>query len=189
MDVREAIFNRRSIVRFREEPVPAEQLVRLLEAGIWAPNHHLTEPWRFIVFGPETQTQLAERYGELRAMKVPAESESLAARVRQDAIKKFREIPAIVAVVVNQEGDEQRRREDYAAACCAMQNIQLAGWAEGVGMKWSTGIITRDPVACEQLGVDLDRELVVGLLYIGYPEDVPQRTRKKGIDEVTEWTP
>lgn len=189
MDVMEAIRTRRSIVRFRQDAVPAEQLVTLLEAGLWAPNHHLTEPWRFVVIGPETQAALAERYGELRAMKVPEEAAARRERVRQDGVAKFRGLPNVVAVIVNQEGDEQRRREDYAAVCCAMQNIQLAGWAEGVGMKWSTSILTRDPVAFELLGVEPDSELIVGLLYIGYPEDVPVRGRKQSVEDVTVWTP
>lgn len=189
MEVMEAIKTRRSIVRFRPEPVPADKLLSILEAGIWAPNHHLTEPWRFVVVGPETQSALAERYGELRAMKVPEEAAARRERVRQDNVAKFNGLPNVVAVIVNQEGDEQRQREDYAAVCCAMQNIQLAGWAQGVGMKWSTSILTRDPVAFELLGVEPEIELVAGFLYVGYPDDVPVRDRKQSVEEVTVWTP
>ncbi len=189
MDVWEAIKTRRSIVRFRDESVPAGQLLQILEAGIWAPNHHLTEPWRFVVVGPETQAALAERYGELRAMKVPEDAEARRERVRLDSVAKFAGLPNVVAVVVNQEGDAKRLREDYAAACCAIQNIQLAGWAEGVGMKWSTSILISDPVAFELLGVEPDIELIVGFLYIGYPDDVPVRGRKQSAEDVTVWTP
>lgn len=188
MDVREAIKTRRSIVRFRDEPVPAEQLLEILEAGIWAPNHHLTEPWRFVVIGPETQGVLAERYGELRAIKIPEDAEARRERVRLDSVAKFAELPNVVAVIVNQEGDDKRRREDYAAACCAIQNIQLAGWAEGVGMKWSTSILISDPVTFDLLGVDPEIEMIVGFLYIGYPGDITVRGRKQTIEDVTVWT-
>jgi len=61
MDVLEAITTRRTIARFRPELIPPETLRAALAAGIWAPNHRLTEPWRFVILGPETQRRLAAR--------------------------------------------------------------------------------------------------------------------------------
>ena len=72
MDVLEAIHTRRTIAKFQPEPIPAETLTEILAAGIWAPNHRLTEPWRFVILGPETQRLLGERFGELKAEKAPA---------------------------------------------------------------------------------------------------------------------
>lgn len=188
MDVYEAIHGRRSISRFRPEPVPPTLLAAVLEAGIWAPNHHLTEPWRFIVVGPTVREELAERYGRLRAERLPAEATERRERVRQDSVAKFMAIPTLVAVATEQVGDEQRQAEDYAATCCAVQNIQLAAWAEGVGMKWSTSEITRDPLAYELLGLDPQNMRIIGFLYVGYPADVPTRPRHKSLDEVIRWT-
>jgi nitroreductase len=188
MNVNEAIRGRRSISRFQPDPVPSDQLARLLEAGIWAPNHHLTEPWRFIVIGPQTRGRLTERYGDLRAERVSAEATERRERVRQDSVAKFLAIPTLVAVATEQVGDAQRQAEDYAATCCAVQNIQLAAWAEGVGMKWSTSEVTRDPLAYSALGLDPQTMRIIGFLYVGFPADVPSRPRQKPLNDVILWT-
>ena len=106
MDVFEAIYTRRTIARFRPEPLPREELLTVLAAGVWAPNHHLTEPWRFVILGPEARQQLAERYGELRMDKAPADATERRARIREESIRKYLANPAIVALVALQEGDE-----------------------------------------------------------------------------------
>ena len=55
MDLYEALLSRRTIYAFEDRPVPGEALLRALEAARWAPNHKLTEPWRFSVLGAETR--------------------------------------------------------------------------------------------------------------------------------------
>lgn len=189
MEVIEAIYTRRSISRFRPDPVPPEQLVRLLEAGIWAPNHHLTEPWRFIVVGAQTRSRLAERYGELRAERAPNEAPERRERLRLDGIAKFSAVPTIVAIASEQIGDAQRQVEDYAATCCAVQNIQLAAWSQGVGTKWSTSDVTRDALTYALLGLDSEVMRIVGFLYMGFPADIPSRRRAKSLEEVVVWMP
>lgn len=189
MDVHEAIRERRSIARFHPEPVPTDLLRHLLEAGTWAPNHHLTEPWRFIVVGPDTRRLLAERYGKLRAARIPGDASERAERVHLESVAKFMAVPTVVVVAVDQIGDPQRRLEDYAAACCAIQNIQLAAWAEGVGMKWSTSALIHDTETYGLLSLDVEQAQIVGLLYAGYPAEVPARPRRKTLDEVIRWAP
>lgn len=188
MDVQEAIRSRRSIFRFRPEPVEREQLTRILSSGIWAPNHHVTEPWRFIVLGDEMREALARRYGEIQTRKAPegAGPDALQA-LREGGYRKFLSKPTIVAVSCTQEGGDQLQREDYAATCCAIQNIQLAAWAEGVGVQWSTGPITLEEDTMRMLRVDPARETIAGFLYMGYPQDVPTQKRKDP-EEVIRWT-
>jgi nitroreductase len=169
--------------------VPDPALEKILAAGIWAPNHHLTEPWRFIVLGPETRERLAARYAEWRMEKAPAEAVERRARIYEESLRKFLAIPTIVVVAALQEGDEQRRREDYAAVCCAIQNVQLAAWAEGVGVKWSTSAVIRDPVAYELLDLAPERFSIIALLYVGYPAEIPTRERKLPLDVAIRRTP
>lgn len=189
MDVREAIETRRTIFAFTDVPVPHTLLETILSAGIWAPNHHLTEPWSFVIIGEETRHTLAERYAELRVEKKAAldATEEKQTSLRTAAYDKFMAIPTIVGVSCLQEGDEQRKREDYAAACCAIQNIQLAAWAEGIGMQWSTGPVTLESATHELLGLDPLRQQIIGFLYIGYPAEVP-KTRRKSLGEVVRRT-
>lgn len=189
MNVNEAIRTRRSIAKFQDKTVAPALLERILAAGIWAPNHHLTEPWRFMILGPQTRRGLAGRYAELRMEKAPLEAIERRARIREESERKFMAIPSMVAVAALQEGDDQRRREDYAAVCCAIQNVQLAAWAEGIGVKWSTGPIIRDPLAYELLAVAPSSYEIIALLYVGYPAEIPVRERKRPLDDVIRTTP
>ena len=188
MNVLEAIASRRSIFRFKPEPLEKGLLERILSYGIWAPNHHVTEPWRFVVLGDDTRETLAGRYAEIQMAKAPAGSDQDTVDTLKEAgHRKFLSKPTIVAVSCQQEGDDQRKREDYAAACCAVHNIQLAAWSEGVGVQWSTGPITLEEATYRLLGMDPDREYMVGFLYMGFPEEIPTQ-RRKPPGEVIRWT-
>jgi nitroreductase len=189
MDVLEAIRTRRTIAKFRPEPIPRDLLIEILATGIWAPNHKLTEPWRFVILGPETQAALAERFGDLKVAKAPADSPERRERMRAEHVHMFRNLPAVVAVAAQQEGEPQRLREDMAAVCCAVQNVQLAAWAAGIGMKWSTAGVTRDPLAYRLLGLDPARFDIIGFLFAGYPAEVPTRERRLPLDEVIRTSP
>jgi nitroreductase len=161
MDIQNFILSRRTIKDFKPDPVPADALDRALTAGTWAQNHKLTEPWRFIVLGPETHRALAAIDGKLATK------------------------PCIVAVTCLRTGDAFQQREDYAAACCAIQNIQLAAWAEGIGMQWSTGRTAMSPQTQALLSINPDEEEFVGLLYFGYPASVPKPQPRRPLAEVT----
>lgn len=188
MDIEVAIRTRRTIFHFKPDPVPTQVLLEALEAGIWAPNHHLSEPWRFTIVGEKTKQQLAERYADLQSAKLPASMspEQLAER-RAGFVRKFMSKPTVVCVSCLQEGDEVRRREDYAAVCCAVQNIQLQAWSKGLGMQWTTSPVTTDAAGYELLGVDPAAEYIAGFLYVGYPAEIPSPKRKP-LAEVLRWT-
>ncbi|GIX07716.1 MAG: nitroreductase [Candidatus Poribacteria bacterium] len=187
--IRQAIEARRTVFEFRPEPVPEEVVMDLLEAGTWAPNHHLTEPWRFTLIGPETKKKLGERYAELQVAKVAnvATVEQIE-DVRQKALEKWMARPTMVAVSCVQEGDEQQRREDFMATCCAMVLIQLAGWERGIGMQWSTHPIIYEKATYELLGIPYGRETIVGFYYMGYPATIPTG-RRRPVEELIRRTP
>jgi len=189
MDVMEAIGTRRTIFKFKPEPVPNDVVEKIFEAGIWAPNHHLTEPWRFIVLGEKTKETLAQRYSEIQMAKASeGVDEATLLALKKAGYAKFMSKPTIVAASCLKDGDETKNLEDYAAACCAMQNVALAAWAEGVGMQWSTGPITLEPATYELLRVDADKEYIIGFFYSGYPAEVLP-PRRKPLGDVLRWTP
>ncbi len=188
MTVTEAIQFRRTIFQFKPDFVAKDVIERVLSFGIWAPNHHLTEPWRFTVVGEQTKLELAKRYQEIQMEKAAAHvDQENREKIGAAGFKKLMGKPTIVAVSCVQEGDEQRRREDYAATCCAMLNIQLAAWEEGVGMQWSTGTLTHEEATYRRLRIDPKKEYIVGFLYVGYPAEVPS-PKRKSLSEVTRWT-
>lgn len=185
--VRATIRERRSIFTFDGRVVPRNVLTSLLDAGIWAPNHKLTEPWRFTVVGPQTHHALALLNGEIKADKLGNCTAEHRTQAQRAGLEKLESKPTIVAVSYVKEGDAARQREDYAATCCAIQNIQLAAWEAGVGVQWSTGALTRDARSYDVLGIDSVAEEIVGFLYMGYASVVP-RGRRTHVDEVTRST-
>jgi nitroreductase len=170
------IRSRRTVHLFEPEPVPEAVVLRALDLARWAPNHRLTEPWRFVLLGPETARAVADLNAALVAEQRGAEAGE-AKRAR------WRAIPGWLVVTCRRSEDPVREREDYAACCCAVQNLQLYLWSEGVGVKWTTGPVTRTARFYDLLGLDAGRERVVGLLWYGLPAAVPEVSRRP-LDEV-----
>ena len=101
MDVEQAIRARRTHKAFFPEAVPRPELDALLELARWAPNHHLTNPWRFRVLGP----------GALERLKRAAGPE---------AAPKLDRAPTLVAVTVLRSDDPVQDEEDLCATACAV---------------------------------------------------------------------
>jgi nitroreductase len=189
MDLYEALLTRRTIYKFEDKPVPEDVLERALEAGRWAPNHRITEPWRFTLVGVaarETLGRVADRLAREKAAAMPADE--LARQVSR-AVDKVVGPPTLLVVSCQKSPDDTfREREDYAACACAVQNIMLSLWADDVGCQWGTGGVTRDLETYGALGIDPAVEDVIGLLKIGYPTKVPAVERRP-LAEVLRRTP
>jgi len=167
----EVLRGRRTINLYLQTPVP-EALVRdAIEAATWAPNHHLTEPWRFILPGEQTVKKILDLCEQMVTDRKGAE---LGAHKRTSWAEK----PGWLIVTCEKSDDELRQKEDYAACCVAMQNFMLYLWKAGVGSKWTTGDITRDMRFYDILGVDEATEYVVGMLWFGFPKVTPEQARK-----------
>src|SRR5437764_9281019 len=110
MDVAEAIRTRRTHKAFGPEPVPADVLRELFELARWAPNHHLTNPWRFRVLGP------------LALERLRAAADALEA----GSGRKLDRAPTLVAVTCRRGGDELAAAEDRLAAGVAAYIVLLA---------------------------------------------------------------
>src|SRR3954469_17390640 len=110
MRASDAISSRRSIKRFTSRPVSREEIERILDAATLAPNHRLTQPWRFYVLGPESRHAYGLALGVRKAKKV---EDAEAGRALRDTVAaEHRALPAIIAVAVVESGDAERREED-----------------------------------------------------------------------------
>ena len=149
MDVEQAIRTRRTHKAYRREPVPPETLEQLFELARWAPNHHVTNPWRFRVVGPESLARLKEAAGP-------------------EAAAKLDRAPTLVVASVVESGDPIQDEEDLCAAAVAAYIVLLGAHARGLGGYWRTPEVLRRAEGRAAVGV-ADAERVLGLLHLGPP--------------------
>lgn len=162
---------RRSINLFAPEPIGEDALLEAIDLARWAPNHRLTEPWKFYVISPAGKEKIARRAA---AIDAAAKGE----RVGAARYERMMAVPAGFVLTSQIGNGELMDLEDYAACCCAAQNLMLALWHRKVGVKWTTGAVTRDPAFYELLGVDPACERVVGYFWYGTAKMVPQQERR-----------
>ena len=184
MDAIDAIQRRTSVRRYRPEPVSRDTIERLLECAVRAPNHKLTEPWRFAVLTGGAKARLAEiRAGHrLRKADDPASAQVRAEKARRETL----ESPAIIVVMARTSEDDITREEDYAAVMMATANLMTAAQSLGLGTYLKTGGVMRDPALAELIGMP-ESYRVVGILSVGYPVDAEPPRRRRPAGEVTSW--
>lgn len=175
-DFAERLKRRRTISDFKPLPVARELLLKAVDVARWAPNHRLSEPWRFYLAGPETTDRLLHLIVET---KMGDRDEA----ARAAMLKRLDRIPGWFVVSCRRNDDAVREREDYAACCCAIQNLSLYLWQAGVGLKWTSGAVTRDERCLRLFGIEPGEQFIVGLFQYGYPEKVPEQ-RRKTVDEI-----
>src|SRR5919204_5427663 len=126
MDVETAIRTRRTHKAFDREPVPRRTLDQLLELARWAPNHHLTAPWRFRVLGPRALRRLKQAAGP-------------------EAAAKLDRCPTLIVASCALSGDPERDEEDLHATAVACYIVLLAAHARGLAGYWRTPEVLREP--------------------------------------------
>jgi nitroreductase len=153
VNVEDAIRSRRTHKTFGPEPVSRETLQELFELARWAPNHHLTQPWRFRVVGPET-------LGRLKAAGGPSE-----------AVKLDR-APTLVLASAALTGDLVQDEEDLHATACAVYAVLLGAASRGLASYWRTPAVLRTKRGLDAVGIP-DGERFVGLIHLGTPRSDP----------------
>ena len=181
VSVYDALYRRRMSWRFQDGPVSREVVERMLAAAVWAPNHRLTEPWRFFVV--EKDTPMRIKVGDLAYdLSMQRNNSPERADAGRQAVL---DPPFLVYVYCVPGPNEETTQENYGAVCCAAHNISLAGVAEGLAVTWETGGPTRDPQLKGTLGAEPDWTLAV-MLSIGVPADSPESSRTP-VSSFTNW--
>lgn len=167
MDLETAIRSRRTHKAYRPEPVDRDVVAELLELARWAPNHHLTNPWRFRVIGP----------GALERLKAAAGPE---------AAPKLDRAPTLIACTATRDEDPLRFEEDLHAAACAAYIVILAAHGRGLAAYWRTPEVLRTAAGRAALGIG-DEEHFVGLLYLGHPVQEQRPPERAPLEHYAEW--
>ncbi len=172
MDLAEIITSRRTIHDFIPDKIPDKTVIKeAITTACWAPNHHLTEPWRFYLLGKETVTSINKLNKEMLI-------ETKGTETAERKYRRWMEIPGWLVITCQKSDDEIRYQEDYAACCCVVQNLMLCLWEKGIGTKWSTGPVTLDDRFYDLVLVNRELENLVGLIWYGYPVNISKMIRK-----------
>ncbi len=169
MDVEQAIRERRTHKAFAAEPVPRSVLDELLELARWAPNHRLTNPWRFRVIGPQALERLKQAAGP-------------------EAAAKLDRAPTLIAVTSRRSADPVQDEEDLCATACAAYAVLLGAHGRGLGGYWRTPAVLRTPEGAAALGIS-EEERFVALIHLGQPRQEKQAPARAPAEEVVSYLP
>lgn len=186
MQTTDAIRARRSIKRFTDRQLSRDEIESLLELAVLAPNHRLTQPWRFYVLGPEARFGYGLALGERKARKQP--DPEAARRLRDTVAREHGELPCMIVVAVVNSDDPETREEDYAATMMAIENVAIAAVDRGLGTHIKTGGVMQDPAARQAAGVG-DDERIVAVVNLGEPSETPPPKPRQAAGAVTTWVP
>ena len=188
MEVTRAIETRRSVGRVKQDPVPREVVEEILESAVHAPNHRMTEPWRFHVFAGKGRGEFARARAECARLMAEAEGEeeeTISGRLSRERKKAFR-APIVIAVVSKAGRDETETLENYAACSAAVQNMQLTAHSRGLATIWRTGPIAYHAYMRGFLGLE-GKDEIVAFLYLGYGDADERPRRREPVSKHTTW--
>jgi nitroreductase len=206
MELFDAIKERKSIRRFKQTPVPYEDITKILDAARWAPSANNTQPWSFVVIKDKTLLkQMAEAVRDMIDRMIPyAENEKQAQRLaayKGNYYTFFEHAPVVIAVFM--EGydagtDKLLARMGYPAedvrrlrplpglqsVAAAIQNLLLAVHSLGYGSCWMTGPLVAQEAFEKLLGFGKEKS-IAALLPVGAPDEDPPSRSRKDVEEMT----
>jgi nitroreductase len=164
MELEQAIRTRRTHKAYGPEAVPRDVLEELFELARWAPNHQLTNPWRFRVLGPRSLDRLKAAAGP-------------------EAASKLDRAPTLIAVSTVRSDDPVQDEEDAHATACAAYVVLLGAHGRGLAGYWRTPEVLRTADGREALSIPAS-ERVVGLLHLGPPRQDREPPPRAAVGEV-----
>lgn len=190
--------SRRSIRRFKPDPVPDSVIREILHTATFAPSAHNRQPWRFtVVTSPESKSHLADSMAgaferDLRRDDLPAEEiQKRLARSRE----RITSAPVVVILCVDMTDmdhypDTRRRKAEYimasqSAANAGMQ-LLLAAHAEGLGAVWVCSPLFAQESVQNALQMPGAWE-PQAMFLLGYPAETPKARERKPLDEIVEF--
>lgn len=161
----DAIKSRRSVRRFKDEVPKKSRIEQIIEASFWAPNHHLTEPWRFVVIAGEERTKLGEAMASSLSRLDDGSPKSKIELER----KKVLQAPVIIAMICSPNTTNERvvMQEELVACGAALQNALLAIQSFGLGAWVRTGASSYSEEVKRYLNMR-SNEFLVAMIYTGY---------------------
>ena len=169
MSLEQLAAARRTHKSFGTAPLPHDTLLELLAVARLAPTHHLNQPWRFRVLGPETLAALKTAAGEKEAQKLDR-------------------APTLVVASAALTGDLVMDEEDVCATAGAIMLVLLAATERDIATYWRTPQVLRTKVGREAVGIP-PGERFLGLLHFGSAAREPAPREREPVERYVEFLP
>ena len=183
MDALENIFTRHSVPKVKPDPVPREDIEKLLAAAVQAPNHYRVRPWRFFVLTGQARNRLGDVMASSLKKHQPG---SLDSEIEHERSRPLR-APVLVIVAVDTPVEPKTIEiENICAGAAAVENLLLAAHALGLGAMWRTGHTAYNPDVKDFLGLHPNQH-IIAIVYIGYPEPLPVTLARPSFEDRTIW--
>lgn len=187
MEVKDAIQSRRSIGKVSETMPDKHLIEKVLEAARWAPNHHMTQPWKYFVLTGDARVRLGQVMKEIKSEGWTEEEKRAGLeRLDREALKPLRAPVVIAAAVTPSDDPKVEEIEEICAVAAGVQNALLTAHALGLGAIWRTGKPTYHPQMKKFFNLG-ERDTLLGFLYIGYPSILPKARPRASLEEKVEW--
>ncbi len=174
MELAEAIMGRRSIRKFKNQPVPKEKLEKILELAKWAPSGMNRQDWHFVVVQGSKKEELLKIFSSAFETIRPRLERFFSDKPKIiEGMKIFFETyggaPVLILAYAGRGSSDQW---DTHSTAVAIQNLMLAAYAEGLGTVWTDGILVQEAEINAVLGIE-GRKLVA-VIPVGFPDETPR---------------
>lgn len=209
-DIIDVITTRKSIRRYKPDPVPDEMIDKILEAARWAPTGENYQPWRFIVIrDPETRNKigrlakigsgsrmtawycLGEMQERFEKIKDPVKRAEVLRFMYSGEVSEFaRHAPLVIAIIGTLKEGSVDVPYDLSAA---IENILLEAHSLGLGACWVHGpaATTRDAKKFKEIlkiPKGMGEYKVIAYVAIGWPKEQRKHPRpKKSLQDLVFW--
>ena len=163
MDVMDAILNRRSIRKFTQDEVSRNDIIKILDAGRWAPSGRNNQPWRFLVINSTDKR------------KAGLEKCTSYSHIVKGA--------NVLIVVFLDKNAKYHHEKDCQGAGACLQNMLLAVHGLNLGGVWLGEIINQDREVHEVLGTSAESLELMAVVAVGYPAE-PGFSKRKELAEL-----
>lgn len=186
-EITDLIRHRRTIYPkdYTTREVHREIVERVLTNATWAPNHGMTQPWRFAVFSGPARERLSTFLGAEYTRITPPEK-FLQKKFDTMTVRPLQSSVVIALGMVRDPNGKISEREELLAMACAVQNMYLTCTAYGLGAFWATGGALTGSGMRDLIGLG-EQDQALGLFYIGYPAIEWPKGYRKPLDQLATW--
>jgi coenzyme F420-0:L-glutamate ligase/coenzyme F420-1:gamma-L-glutamate ligase len=189
-DFQSFLRTRRSIRRFKPDPVPAPVIERILETATYAPSAHNLQPWRFAVVA---DLSAKDRLGIALTAKMrtdmvaeSAPQAEIDSRVER-SLRRIHEAPVVILLCRDTTAIRKDEPEEVAMAVqsVALAGLQLllAAHAEGLGSNWICWPLYAQEVARKALELPETWE-PQGMIFLGHAKEEPKQKELRSLEEI-----